>query len=156
MLANLDQWFVTFKVNASEGKAPGQGQVNPLNGQTHFTSKTKVAFEEAKKKAQFIMDVLSLEEIYQPVEAPTRAKHSLPMYRCGRATESKLESFHADQAMFGNTGMAIGLIDTINHAGLARHNTKIRWRLWIDLVSSAERDAIPFSFWRIVCHYDHS
>jgi hypothetical protein len=75
---------------------------------------------------------------------------------CARATESKLELFHADQAMFGNTGMAIGLIDTINHAGLARHNTKIRWRLWMDLLSSAERDAVPFYFWRLICHYDHS
>jgi hypothetical protein len=109
--------------------------------------------EEAKKKAQFILDILSLEEIYEPVEAPTRAKHSLPVYRCARATESKLESFHADQeAMFGNTGMAIGLIDTINHAGLARHHTKIRWCLRIDLLSSAERDTIPFYFWRIICH----
>jgi hypothetical protein len=41
---------------------------------------TKVALEEAKKKAEFVMDILSLEEIYQPVEAPTRAKHSLPTY----------------------------------------------------------------------------
>jgi hypothetical protein len=156
MIANLDRWFVTFKVNASEGKAPGQGRLNPENGQTLFTPETKVAFEEAKKKAEYIMDVLSLEEIYQPVEAPTRAKHSLPTYRCARATESKLESFHADQAMFGNTGMSIGLIDTINHSGLARHNTKIRWRLRIDLLSSAERDEIPFYFRRIVRHYDHS
>jgi hypothetical protein len=76
MVANLDRWFVTFKVNASEGKAPGQGRLNPANGQTLFTSKTKVAFQEAMKKAQFIMEVLSLGEIYQPVEAPARAKHS--------------------------------------------------------------------------------
>jgi hypothetical protein len=48
--------------------------------------------------------------------------------------------------MFGNTGMAIGLIDTINDAGLARHNTKIRWRLSMDLLSSAERDVVPFYF----------
>jgi hypothetical protein len=88
--------------------------------------KRKVAFKEAKKKAQFILDVLSLEEIYQPVEAPTRAKHSLPTYRCARVTESKLELFHANQAMFGNMGMLIGLIDRINHAGLVRHNTKTR------------------------------
>jgi hypothetical protein len=145
-----------FKVTASEGKAPGQGRVNPANGQTLFTPETKVAIEEAKKKAQFILDVLSLEEICQPVEAPTRAKHSLPSCRCARATESKLESFHADQAMFGNTGMAIGLIDATNHAGLARHNTKIRWRLQMDLLSGAERDAIPFYFRRIVRHCDHS
>jgi hypothetical protein len=156
LLANLDRWFVKFKVTASEGKAPGQGRLNPANGQTLFTPETKVAIEEAKKKAQFILDVLTLEEIYQPVEAPTRAKHNLPSYRCARATESKLESFHADQAMFGNTGMATGLIDTINHAGLARHNSKIRWRLYMDLLSSAERDAIPFYFRRIVRHYDHS
>jgi hypothetical protein len=58
--------------------------------------------------------------------------------------------------MFGNTGMAIGLIDTINHAGLARHNTKIRWRLSMDLLSSAKRDAVPFYFRRLVRHYDHS
>jgi hypothetical protein len=156
LLANLDRWFVKFKVTASEGKAPGQGRLNPANGQTLFTAETKVALEEAKKKAEFIMDVLTLEEIYQPVEAPTRAKHSLSSYRCSRATESLLESFHADQANFGNTCMAIRLIDTINHAGLARHNTKKRWRLWIDLLSSAERDVIPFYFRRIVRHYDHS
>jgi hypothetical protein len=58
--------------------------------------------------------------------------------------------------MFGNTGMAIGLINTMNHSGLARFNTKIRWGLQMDLLSSAERDAIPFYFWRIVRHYDHS
>jgi hypothetical protein len=156
MIVNLDRWFVTFKVNASEGKAPGQGRLNPANRQTLFTPKTKVAFEEAKKKAEYIMDVLSLEEINQPVEAPTRAKHSLPTYRCAWATESKLESFQADQAMFGNMGMPIGLIDTINHSGPARHNTKICWRLQIDLLSSAERDKIPFYFRRIVCHCDHS
>jgi hypothetical protein len=144
---------VTYKVTASEGKTPGQRRLNPANGQTLFTPETKVALEEAKKKAQFVMDILSLEEIYQPVEARTRVKHSLPMYRYARATASKLESFHADQAMFGNTGMAIGLIDTINHAGLVRHDTKIWWRLWIDLLPSAERDGIPFYFWRIVCHY---
>jgi hypothetical protein len=146
LVANLDRWFVEFKVTASEGKAPGKGRLNPENGQTLFTPETKGAIEEAKKKAEFILDVLSLEEIYQPVEAPTRAKHSLPSYRCARATESKLESFHADQAMFGNTGMGIGLIDTINHSGLARHNAKICWRLYMDLLSSAERDEIPYYF----------
>jgi hypothetical protein len=102
------------------------------------------------------LDLLSLEEIYQPVEALARAKHRLPLYRCARATESKLELFHADQAMLGNTGMAIGLIDTINHAGLGRHNTKIRWRLYMDLLCSAQKYVIPVYFWRIVCHYDHS
>jgi hypothetical protein len=156
MLANLDRWFVRFKVTAPEGQPPAQGRVNPANGQTLFTPETRPALEEAKKKAQFILDVLLLEEIYQPVEAPTCAKHSLPRYRCARATESTLESFHADQAMFGNTGMAIGLIDTINHAGLARHNTKIRWRLLMDLLSSAEQDEVLFYFWRLVRHYDHS
>ena len=139
-----------------EGKAPGQGRLNPANGHTLFTPETKGSIKEAKKKAQFILDVLSIEEINQPLEAPTRAKHSLPSHCCARATESKLESFHADQAMFGNTGMAIGLIDTINHAGLARHNTKIRWRLHMDSLSSAERDAIPYYCRRIVRHYDHS
>jgi hypothetical protein len=58
--------------------------------------------------------------------------------------------------MFGNTGMAIGLINTINHAGLARHNTKICCCLHLDLLSSAERDAISFYFWFIVRHYNHS
>jgi hypothetical protein len=74
MLANLDRWFVQFKVTASEGQAPAEGRVNPANGQALFTPETKPALEEAKKMANFIMDVLSLEEIYQPVEAPTRAK----------------------------------------------------------------------------------
>ena len=80
LVANLDRWFVKFKVTASKGKAPGQGRLNPANGQTLFTQETKVAVEEAKKKAQFILDVLSLAESYQPAEAPTRAKHSLPSY----------------------------------------------------------------------------
>jgi hypothetical protein len=71
MLANLDRWIVRFKVNTSEGKAPGQGRLNPANGQTLFTPETKLALKEAKKKAQFVMDVLTLEEIYQPAEAPT-------------------------------------------------------------------------------------
>jgi hypothetical protein len=47
---------------------------------------TKVAFEEAKQKAHFIMDVLSLEEIYQPADASTRAKHILPTYCCAKVT----------------------------------------------------------------------
>ena len=54
LVANLDRWFVKFKVTASEGKAPGQGRVNPANGQTLFTPETKVAIEEAKKKAQLV------------------------------------------------------------------------------------------------------
>ncbi len=61
---------MTFKVNSSKGKAPGQGRLNPLNGQALFTPEM-VALKEAKKKAQLVMDILSLEEIYQPVEAPT-------------------------------------------------------------------------------------
>jgi hypothetical protein len=65
LVTNLDGWFVKFKVTASDGKAPGQGQLNPANGQTLFTPETKVAVKEAKKKAQFVLDVLFLEEIYQ-------------------------------------------------------------------------------------------
>ena len=79
LVANLDGWFVKFKVTASEGKAPGQGRLNPTNGQTLSKPETKAAAKEAKKKAQLVLDVLSLEEICQPVEAPTRAKCSLPL-----------------------------------------------------------------------------
>jgi hypothetical protein len=71
LVANLDQWFVKFKVTASKGKVPGQGRLNPANGQTLFTPETKGAIKEAKKKAQFILDALSLEAIYQPAEAPS-------------------------------------------------------------------------------------
>jgi hypothetical protein len=70
MIANLDRWFERFKVTASEGKAPGQGRLNPANGQTLFMPDTKPALEEAKKKAQFVMDVLSLEQLVQKVTGP--------------------------------------------------------------------------------------
>jgi hypothetical protein len=89
LVANLDQWFVTFKVTAFKGKVPGQGVLNPANGRTLFRPETKVALEEAEKKAQFVADILSLEEIHQPVEALTGAAHSLPRHRCVRGQQNQ-------------------------------------------------------------------
>jgi hypothetical protein len=67
---NQDRWFVQFKVTAFEGKGPGQGQLNPANGQTLFTPEIKVAIKEAKKKAQFIVNVLSLKKSTSHLRPP--------------------------------------------------------------------------------------
>ena len=107
LVANLDRWFVKFKVTASEGKAPGQGPLNPANGQAPFTPETKGAIEEVKNKAQFIFDVLlSLQErTCQPFEAPTGgAKHSSPSHRWARLRRIQTLAFFELRRQVGVTG----------------------------------------------------
>ena len=46
---NLIEWFIKYKVHASEGSEPGRGRLDPKTGWNLFTEKTKSAVENAKK-----------------------------------------------------------------------------------------------------------
>ena len=76
----LDDWFVRFKVSASDGAREAQGRVDPRAQQSLFTAETKGAIIECKKKARFLSDPLPLSDMYHVIAPNPNAAHKLPQY----------------------------------------------------------------------------
>ena len=159
MVQLLDDWFVRFKVTASEGSRPARGRLDPRMQMPLFKSETKLAVEECKKKAQHLADPLPINEMYMTVPANPNSQHQLPQYLSRRA-ESKLESFHDNLSHFSNCGMRRSLCDNLNLCGTARYNLAIRHKIRLTRKNTeqeaASRKHIPSAWEDIVPYPNHS
>ena len=136
---------------------PAGGRKDPLTGDTLFTSETKGAIDECKKKATYLQDPLPLDQMYDIILPSQNASHQLNEY-LSRRGESCLESFHLMLAHFGNCGMRTSLADNLNLTGTARHNLTIRHkRLLIGLTpENTARRKIPATYEGIVGFFNHT
>lgn len=128
MVQMIADWFVRFKVTASEGSRPGRGRLDPRTQMTLFKPETKNAVDECKKKAEHLADPLPIQDMYFTVPANPNSPHQLPQY-LSRRVESKLEYFHDNLSHFANCGMRSSLCDNLNLCGMARYNLAMRHKL---------------------------
>jgi len=75
MVQMLDDWFIRFKVTASDGARPAQGRLDPRTCTSLFKPEAKTAVEECKKKAKYLTDPLPLKQMYLTVPANPNLKH---------------------------------------------------------------------------------
>ena len=64
MIQLLDDWFVKYKVTASDGERPAKGRLDPVHQVPLFTQETKQAVENCKEKAVHLTDPFPLEDMY--------------------------------------------------------------------------------------------
>jgi len=121
----LDAWFDQFKGTSSDASRPARGRKDPVNGDTLFSSETKSAAEECKKKASYIQDPLPLEKMCDVIHPSSNSPHQLKECISNHG-ESCLESFHLMLAHFGNCSMRTTLADNLNLTGTARCNLGVR------------------------------
>jgi len=153
---NLDQWFIRFKCTASEGSSPAQGRLDPVTGDSLFTSETKAAVTNCKEKAMHLQDPMPLEQMYDVMLPNPNSEHGLKEY-LSRRGESNLESFHLMLAHFGNCGMRETLADNLNLTGTARFNVQIRHKLRLSKLTDENTRALTPSGWETVPDYfNHS
>mgnify|MGYP005848719877 CR=1 FL=1 len=150
---NLENWFIKYKVNASEGKQPGRGRLDPRTGKTLFTVETKTVVEEQKRNAANIGDPGKIEDMYRIIKPTVSTRHNLNEYISLRA-ESKLEGFHNPLSNFGNTAMRQSLCDNLNLRGTAAYNVVIRHRILMGELSDSEKPRIP-SYWANYPSFDN-
>jgi len=125
MVQNLDDWFCPYKVTTTDVECPARGRVCPIHGVPLFTSETKVAVENCRDKAQYLTDLLPLEEMYDCILPNPNSKHQ-PKEHLSKRGESKLESVNDRMSNFVNTGMRADLADSLNLMGTARSNLAIQ------------------------------
>jgi len=90
----LDDWFDSFKCSTSDQEQhPARGRKDPITGETLFASETKEAVQECKKKAAYLQDPLTLDQMYDVIQPSPNSTHQLNEY-LSRRGESCLESFH--------------------------------------------------------------
>ena len=131
-----------YKVDGSPGEPPGHGQVDPDSGKKIFTPDQKATINESFVNAEFLSDVLPMEEMYRTVESSSRCKHSL-MCNYSNRGESRLESFHQVEAHMANSGMRASLADILSLRGTARFNVQIRERIQIDSLPKDIKERVP-------------
>jgi len=124
----LDDWFVQFKVTASEGSRPALGRLDPVTKEPLFASETKEAVANDKLKAQRLQDPLPLDCMCSVTAPNPNSGHGLPEHLSHRG-ESNLEAFHLMLAHLSNNGMRETLADDLNPTGTARHNLTIRHKI---------------------------
>jgi hypothetical protein len=149
---NLENWFVQYKVDESEGQLPGKGRRDPLTSVKLFTPLTRDAVAMCKVNAEHLQDV---GEIYIEIRAKPDSQHQLSEWLSTRG-ESKLESFHDNLAHFGNTGMDAELADSLNLAGTARYNMKVRLKHALITGEVQPDPNLPVYWQKVVNHWDHS
>jgi hypothetical protein len=65
MRQKLDDWFCKYKVTSSDNDSRrAGGRLDPIKQITLFTGDTKPAVENCKDKAQFLVDLMTLEYMY--------------------------------------------------------------------------------------------
>ena len=102
----LDDWFDRFKCSTSspDNLRPARGRKDPVSNETIFSSETKGAINECKKKASCMQDPLPIEKMYDVIQPSINSSHQLKECISHRG-ESCLESFHLMLAHFGYCGM---------------------------------------------------
>jgi len=153
----LNDWFVQFKVTASEGARPPLGRTDPITNEPLFTQDTKPAVDNCKLKAQHLQDPLPLQQMHSAIEPVENSAHGLTQHASHRG-ESNLEAFHLMLAHFGNNGMRESLADNLNLTGAARHNLSIRhkMRLMTDETTIRQRSKMPSAWEDVVSYCNHS
>jgi len=159
MCGMLDDWFIVqFKCAATAGSRPAGGRKDPINGNTLFSTETKGAIEECKKKAVHLQDPLPLDQMYDIIHPSPNASHQLK--EClSRRGKSCLELFHLMLAHFGNSGMRTTLADNLNLTGTARHNLSIRRKRLLIAVTpenTVNRTKTPAAYESVVEFYNHT
>jgi len=160
MIQLIDDWFVRFKVTASEGSRAARGRLDPRTQMSLFKAETKDAVEECKKKSQYVSDPLPLQDMYLTIPPNPNSKHELPQH-LSRRVESKLESFHDNLSHFANCGMRSSLCDNLNLCGAARYNLTIRHKLALthenpQKPDAASRKDTPGGWEDVVPYFNHS
>jgi len=164
MISMLDDWFVRYKTTASVGAQPARGRLDPVTQMPLYTMETKKAVEQCKLKAQYVQDLLPLEEMCYTIPPNPNSPHQLNKYLSKRA-ESKLESFHDNLAHFGNGGMNNSLADNLNLCGTARYNLTMRHKLRLAVtpenplenpLQAERRRKIPTAWEDVVSYFNHS
>ena len=125
MCSMLDDWFDSFKCTSSDESRPARGRKDPITHETLFSSETKEAANECKKKAACLQDPLPLEQMHDVIPPSPNSPHQLN--EClSRRGESCLESFHLMLAHFGNCGVRTSLADNLNLTGTTQscHQTQ--------------------------------
>jgi hypothetical protein len=138
----LKNWWVCYKVDGSPGEPPGCGQVDPDSGEKIFTPDQKATINKSFVNAEFLLDVLPMEEMYQAVESSLWCKHSL-MCNCSNHGESCLDSFHQVEAHMANTGIGASLVDILSLRGTAQFNMQIQERIQIDSLPRCIKERVP-------------
>ena len=155
----LDDWFIQFKVTASEGSRPALGRLDPTTKEPLFTSETKEAMKNCKLKAQHLQDPLPIDRMHSVTPPNPNSRQRLPECLSHR-DESNLEAFHLMLAHFGNNGMRESLADNLNLTGTARHNLAIRHKMRLsrmtDEKSMTERSRTPSAWEPVVSCYNHT
>jgi len=113
----LGDWFDRFKCSTSVVTHPARSRLDPLAGDTLFTSETKEAVLNCKEKACHLQDPLPLDQMYQ--EMPPGPNSSEKRQIITGILPSML-------AHFGNCGMKTMSADNLNLTGTARHNLAMR------------------------------
>ena len=111
-----------------------------------FTSATEKTALEQTKKAKWVVDQLSKDELYLEVTPTLRSSTGLSFFIGARGAESKLEKAHHAIAHFANTGMRHTLADFLGIAGLALYNLRIRYRHKLAELPAAKRAEVPVAF----------
>ena len=146
----LDDWFDSFKCSSSDEESrPARGRKDQITGETLFTSETKEAITECKKKAMYLQDPLPLDQMYDVIHPSPNSSHQVNEH-LSRRRESCLESFHLMLAHFGNCGMRTSLADNLNLSGSARYNLAIRHKRHLLTLKNPERRKIPAAFETVV------
>ena len=151
----LDDWFDTYKCSAGNPLRPARGQLDPLTGDTLFTSKTREAVLNCKDKAAYVQDPLPLDQMYRVIPPSPNLTHGLNEH-LSRQGESSLESFHLTLAHFGNCSMRTSLADNLNLTGTARCNLSIRHKMRLTDENTAKRSKISAAFEGIVPFFNHT
>jgi hypothetical protein len=151
---NIEAWFVQYKFSNSQGKEPGRGRKDPINGKLLFTPDTKKAITEAYESCKYIGDVLPCDQMYTPMAPSPHSTHGLNTFICHRV-ESRLEGFHEPLGNFANSNMSANLADILNLIGTTRYNCNVRQKLSVINLSADERKRIPSHCLLVPEHYNH-
>lgn len=72
----MDEWWIAFKCENSEGRPVGGGRRNPITDETLFTEATLSAFTEQKKNVQYVGDPPNI-NIYRTLPPSPNSTHGL-------------------------------------------------------------------------------
>jgi hypothetical protein len=151
---NLEQWFIQYKVKASDGRPEGRGRLDPVSRKKLFTPETKDAVENAMRSCQYISDVLTVDDMYTTLPPSPYSTHGLNEHMSHRV-ESRLEGYHNPLSNFGNSGMRRNLADILHSCGTAKYNSNIRRKIIATKMSEVERKKVPAYFLTVPGLYNH-
>jgi len=151
----LDDWFDHFKCTSRDASCPARGRLDPVTGETLFSSETKEVLLNCKDKAAYLQDPLPLDQMYAVIQPNPNSTHQLKEY-LSRRGESCLESFHLMLAHFGNCGMRTSLADNLNLTGICRYNLAIRQKLRLTLANPETRKRMPAAYEGVLSFCNHT